>query len=543
MSMFPFLALPDGLEITELSHQEGKLSVSLLSTRPFSCCPLCGSPATRIHSRYQRTLADLSSAGQPVRLCLSVRKFFCDVTTCARKIFTERLTPFIEPWARVTARHFQMIQVIGLATGGMLGARVADRLGIPTSWMTIVRRIMALASEPAQQVSQLGIDDFSFRRRKNFGTILVDMQSHHVLDLLPDRKAETAAAWMRSHPEIELVSRDRGTDYATAARTGAPQASQVADRFHLMKNLTEAVEVALARCWPQVRQAERQEAAHLTSQENSLLPPVADWRPPPTPSSEKAQEARRAKRIDTYQEIVDLREKGVSIPKIAHQVGKGTRTVRRWLANGSIPQGRHRRKKHSSFEKYAPYVLERWKNGYRNGQHLWQEIKSQGYEGSTRQLYHFLKALRLEQISMETGISPSPRSKKTLSARDTLWLFIHDPVDLDEDEREALDSLGQASTTINTLYQLVQDFRQMLHQREGNKLDDWLTKVNESHIEELVGFANGIEKDKAAVVAGLTLPQNNGLVEGHVNKLKLIKRMMFGRAAFPLLRQRVLHAL
>jgi hypothetical protein len=175
--------------------------------------------------------------------------------------------------------------------------------------------------------------------------------------------ADTAAAWMQAHPEIDLVSGDRGEDYAAAARTGAPQARQVADRFHIMKNLVEAVEKALMRCWPEVRRAERSEQRAQEDFENSLLPEVADWRPPPTPSSEKAQEMRRAERMACYQRILELREKGMSIPKIAQQVGKGVRTVHRWLANGSIPQGKHRRKKHSSFEKYAPYVaraMEKW---------------------------------------------------------------------------------------------------------------------------------------------------------------------------------------
>ncbi len=177
-----------------------------------------------------------------------MRKCFCDVNTCVRKIFAERLTPFVEPLARVTARLFHVVQALGLATGGMLGARLAQRLGIQTSWMTVLRRIMALSQEPVQPVRELGIDDFAFRRGRKFGTILVDMISHKVIDVLPDRKAETAAAWMAAHPEIELVSRDRGGDYAAGARQGAPQAVQVADRFHLYKNLVEAVELILARC-------------------------------------------------------------------------------------------------------------------------------------------------------------------------------------------------------------------------------------------------------------------------------------------------------
>jgi transposase len=408
--------------------------------------------------------------------------------------------------------------------------------------MTILRRIMALPTVPIEQVRELGIDDFAFRRGRKFGTILVDMQSHQVIDVLPDRNAETAAAWMKAHPEINLVSRDRGTDYATAATQGAPQATQCADRFHIMKNLVEAVEKVLIRCWPEVRRVERRKQRAKRAAQNRLLPEVADWRPPSTKASEIAQEMRKSERMDCYRQILKLREKGMSVPKIAQQVGKGARTIHRWLANGDVPGGRHRRKKHSRFEKYAPYVLERWKQGYRNGQRLWEEIKSQGYEGSTRQLYLFLTALRTEQVELQSASSPNP-AKKKLSASETVWLFVRDPKALDNDELEVLAEISQASPTAQTLYQLVQAFRQLLHRREGEKLNDWLSQAKESQIDELCRFAFGIEKDKAAVVAGLTLPQNNGLVEGKVNKLKLIKRMMFGRAEFPLLRQRVLHAL
>ena len=195
---------------------------------------MCGAPATRIHSRYQRRPADLPSAGQPVRFLLSVRKFFCETPTCARKIFTERLLPFVAPCARVTARLFQIVQVIGLATGGRPGVRVTDRLGIQTTRQTILRRIMALPSISIQQLSQLGVDDFSFRRGRKFGTILVDLKTRQVVDLLPDRTTETTAAWLAAHPEIELVSRDRGGDYAAAARKAVPGATQTADRFHLL---------------------------------------------------------------------------------------------------------------------------------------------------------------------------------------------------------------------------------------------------------------------------------------------------------------------
>src|SRR6266852_2691083 len=214
------LSLPEGLEVTNIDVIDGVLTISAVSTHPSACCPLCSSLATRVHGHYTRTIADLPCAGQPVRLLVQVRKFFCEVTTCARKIFVERMAPFVEPWARVTVRLHQMVQVIGLATGGMLGARVTDRLGIQTCWMTIIRRIMALPTLPVEHVSELGIDDFAFRRGRKFGTILVDMQSHQTIDLLPDRKKETAAAWLSARPEIDLVSRDRGGEYAAVQIEG-----------------------------------------------------------------------------------------------------------------------------------------------------------------------------------------------------------------------------------------------------------------------------------------------------------------------------------
>lgn len=242
------LALPEGLEMTEIEMNDELLTVTVVSTQISACCPLCSEPALRIHSHYIRQIADLPCGGQRVRFQVLVRKYFCERTICQRKIFTERLSAFAAPWARVTTRLFQIVQVIGLATGGRLGVRVTDRLSIQTSKTTILRRIMALPTEPVGQVSQIGIDDFSFRRGRKFGTIVVDLQTHKMLDVLPDRTAETSTAWMAAHPELEVVSRDRGGDYAAAARKGAPQATQIADRFHIVKNLSEAIELTLAHC-------------------------------------------------------------------------------------------------------------------------------------------------------------------------------------------------------------------------------------------------------------------------------------------------------
>ena len=199
MKVKPVLALPEGLEVTDIEIIDEVLTITAISTQVHPCCPLCGTPALRVHSRSTRQVTDRPCSGQQGRLLVQVRKCFCKVPDCTRKIVMERITPFVEPWARVTRRLYQIVQILGLATGGRPGIRVTDRLGIQTTRHTMLRRIMALPTEPIGQVSQIGIADFSFRRGRKFGTIVVDLQTHTMLDVLPDRTADTSAAWMQKH--------------------------------------------------------------------------------------------------------------------------------------------------------------------------------------------------------------------------------------------------------------------------------------------------------------------------------------------------------
>lgn len=284
MDVSPFLPLPEGLHIASTQAEGDVLTIHLVATTSNADCPLCTQAATRVHSRYTRQVTDVPCGGRQVRFIPHVRKFRCDTAACPRRIFAERLTPFLTPWARMTSRRTCAIQAIGLATCGEGGARLAERLAMPTSPTTILQRVMALPSKPVEQVVFLGVDDFAFRRGHRYGTLLVDLEGHHVIDLLTDRSAETTAAWIEAHPEIELVSRDRGEDYATAARVGAPQARQVADRFHLAQNLTKIVEEILARWRGEIRRAA------------TLSAPIA---PPDSPGDETplGESAQRAVRI------------------------------------------------------------------------------------------------------------------------------------------------------------------------------------------------------------------------------------------------------
>jgi transposase len=225
--------------------------------------------------------------------------------------------------------------------------------------------------------------------------------------------------------------------------------------------------------------------------------------------------------------------------EIAQRLDMGERTVRDWLKGGTFPEVRSRRKRQSSFDAFAPYVLERWQGGERNGLALWQEIKERGYAGTERTVYRHLETLKQAEVKA----CANPHRLHKFAANTAVWLFVRDPRTLDKVEREDLIAFCQVSPTLKRAYDLVQDFLVMVHKREGYRLDTWLEKIGESGLQELQSFAHGIEKDKDAVRAGLTWSINNGQVEGQVTKLKLIKRQMYGKAGFPLLRKRVLHAL
>ncbi|HEX9132370.1 MAG TPA: transposase [Ktedonobacteraceae bacterium] len=236
---------------------------------------------------------------------------------------------------------------------------------------------------------------------------------------------------------------------------------------------------------------------------------------------------------------MEVQEQGMKPKEIAGRLGMSDRTLRDWLKRGAFPEAKRRRKRQSSFDAFAPNVLKRWQSGERNGLVLFQEIKAQGYPGTERSVYRSLKTLKQAEVS--TASNPARIQK--YSANTAVWLFVRDLDVLQQGEREDLATFCQASAVLKRAYGLVQEFLTMVHKREGHCLDAWLEKIMQSDLPELQSFACGVEKDKAAVRAGLTWPVNNGMVEGFVTKLKLIKRQMYGKAGFALLRQRVLHAL
>ena len=249
------LALPDALVVDQVRVLYACVTICIRAGTPSAVCPLCSQPATRIHSRYRRTLAAVPSAGRQLVLSLVVRKFFCQTSHCPRRIFAERFPDLARPWARMTLRLCAQLEEIGFASTGEKGARLATRLGLPTSPATMLRRLKAVSAPASKKATQVGIDDFAFRRGLKYGTLLVNLETHRVIDLFPDRPVATATAWCKKHPDIQIVSRDRGSDDAAAATAAAPQALRVCDRWPLLRNLSEYVTTFLARMRAQIRKA------------------------------------------------------------------------------------------------------------------------------------------------------------------------------------------------------------------------------------------------------------------------------------------------
>ena len=535
MPTTPLLPLPDGLEITAISALEQELHVRVTSNRISSLCPLCSTPSFAIHSYYRRKPLELPCAGQTLRLLLSVKKFFCRVASCPRKVFTERLPELIEPSSRLTTRLRNIVQAICTAFNANGGVRLAEQLGIHLSRMTFLHSLLLVPTPPVGNVKAVGVDDFAWKRGKRYGTVIIDLETHRVLDLLPDREAESVKQWLVAHPEIEIVSRDRGGAYADGAARGAPQAIQIADRWHVCKNLGDAVEEYITRQKIQIPPLSPQEPV---SQEASISPPL-----PPSVLSHHASQEKREHKQHLVDQVKTLYAEGNSIHAIAAELSLARNTVRRYLRLEEPTQPKRRPRKSSLLDPYYDYLCQRFKEGCSNASQLFQELREKGYCGGKITVRNFVARLR-------QGLPGVPRPPKhakqteqavALSPRELRWLLSKREEELTSEEKDDLTRLLETFEEVKHLYHLLHSFLHMLRTRQPERLNEWLKEARTCGIKELSSFVAGVERDYDAVQAGLTFQWSQGPVEGTVNKIKTHKRLMYGRASFTLLRQKVLH--
>ncbi len=528
------------------------LTLHMSAISPEARCPSCAQPASRVHSHYQRLLADLPWAHVPVRIQLSVRRFFCTAPACPRRIFTERLPTVAKPWARRTQRLAAVQQQLGLVAGGSAGAALATTLACPAGvdlLITLVRQ-RPLPEHPTPRV--LGVDDWAMLKGQRYGTILIDHERGDIVDLLPDRTPERLAQWLRDHPGVEIVTRDRAEAYAQGITAGAPDAIQVADRWHLIKNVSDAVAGVLHDYRPAINK-HLAPAAHLAAPQAGDATNVSEPSGTALPAPPQADHPTGAptpadlRRRDRAQEAHDLHALGWSHKAIAHKLNCHPRTVRRYLRRASPlpPRGSTRR---SKLDGYKPYLLRRWNEGCHNASQLLREIKAQGFDGRPSIMRTYVATLRelsgIPARSRKRAGQPlaATATERVPSSRTLAWMSTQEPHTLDDDQRATLEKLGAIHPTIKTALELGQDFAAMVRQRHADKLDEWLERAAQSGIAGFVSVAKGMRADEAAVRAGLTLEWSNGRTEGSVNRLKCVKRQMYGRGKLDLLRSRLLAA-
>lgn len=535
MNPSPFLADPNVLSLAriDLSGEVALLEVS--AHRPSVPCPGCQQPSSSVHSIYQRTPQDLPWQGVAVKLKVRTRRFFCRNMLCSKRIFCERLGAAVAAYARRTVRLTQALTDIGFAIGAEAGARLTTSLcyGFGADTLLNVMRQDELSEHQVPRI--LGVDDWSFRKGKTFGTILVDLEQHKVIDLLPDRTAATFSAWLKIHPGVEIVSRDRSSDYAVAAKEAVPEAIQVADRWHLFKNLGDALEAWLGRH----RSCLTDEVVE-SADDAATLQIAATWQL--TPTQAKAHKARRAERVAQFKKAAYLRKQGLTNEVIASDVRVSIRTLRRWAILTELPERKKSAGRRSVLDPYKLYVERRWREGCEKPKTLWREITDQGFSGSANLVSNYLLYLRNVAAAPHTAnTTPAPQLKRYLP-RAAAMLFSCPEDKLGKVGKVRLKRLLETCPDAQCCYILSQQFTEMLRKRDSQPFENWLKAALASSVSELRRFANGIRLDRAAVEAALTLPYSNDQVEGQVNRLKLIKRSMYGRANFDLLKVRVLHS-
>jgi transposase len=536
MSAPDLLPSTAGLAVTAIALTPDTIIVAAATTASLAACPTCGTPSGRVHSRYARTTADLPWQGRRVILRVTVRRFRCREAGCDRAVFCERLPGVLAPHARSTDRLIDVHRAIGFALGGEAGSRLCDPLAVPTSPDTLLRRVKAVATAPYPTPRVLGVDDFAFRKGRTYGTIPVDLERRCAIDLLPDRTAATLADWLRRHPGVEVVSRDRASAYAQAAAAAAPHAAQVADRFHLLVNVREAVEHVFAR--------------HPTAVRDALTdpPPAATAPPPPAPEPDlphvqrKRQVAagRRQRRRERYDEVRRLRDAGASIRAIAAALRMGRATIARFLKVGHIPDGRANRAAPSRLDRFRSFIDERLATGCRNARVMHRELRERGYEGGYDQVRRAIRERTGVSGRLRLRRAVLPRAADVPSARRLSFVIARRPDRRCAAERAQVERLRSTGGAVGAAAGLGEQFAAAVRDRSVVGLEAWLAAAAASGLAEFRGLAGSMRQDGAAVRAGVAGVWGNGQVEGQVNRLKLIKRTGYGRAGFELLKARVL---
>lgn len=529
--------IPPSLVVDHVQQSKEAISIDCRFRSTGAKCPECRRASRRIHSRYDRRLADLPWQGRTVTITLNVRRLRCSNERCRRRIFAENVGDVTWRYCRRTRRLEDVHRSIGMALGGEAGTRLVARLGMPVSADTILRIARrAYPTGDCEGPRILGVDDWAWRRGQRYGTILVDLETNNVVDLLPDREKDTLSGWLVDHPGVEVIARDRAGAYARGAREGAPKAQQVADRWHLLRNCSDALQNVVERRYHIIRDVGKSLMAHIDTderirgermKEDPLRKPMA-----------RQQQNRHQDRRALFDEVIRLNGMGWSQLAIKRELGVDLKTIRKWLKDNRPGTWERTVFTENPADAHADYARRRWLEGCRNATRLYREVCDRGYRESVKTFRQWVKVRLRDGIPAPTLSRASRKSSwRAPSSRQTVRLLTAEVDTLPPNERAFEDAISSASPDVATAADLARRFQSMICNREVAALKPWL---NDAIAGPMSSFARGIRRDLEAVRAALTMPWSTGPVEGKINKLKLIKRSMYGRAGMELLRSRII---
>lgn len=507
--------VPGGLAVESVRRADETIVVTARAEARVAACPLCGASSRRIHSRYIRQVSDLPCSGQRIHLRVVTRRFVCSAPHCRRRIFAERFgDTVLAVRSRRTTRLECIVHHLGLALGGRPAASFARRLMLPVSNDTLLRVVRRRASLPDDRLNVIGIDDWAWRRNHRYGTIVCDLERRRIVTLLPDREIATVAAWLADHPEIGVVSRDRGGGYGEAAARALPHATQVADRWHLMENASAAFLDAVRKSMRSICTA-----IGATTIDRDLLT-----------SAEKLRYEGYLRREETNAAIMRLASGGIPIKEIVRRTSHSRKLVRQVIRGERTDVFRTRQ---SSLEAYLPFLDEQWASGCRNGAGLWRRLQARGFRGSPRVVGEWATRRRRAERASNQQLQKAP------SARTIARLMTAARDHLSRADTITIAAIEAGVPMLVEARNLIDRFHSMIRKTVAADLDPWIADASASLI---ASFSVGIARDKASVRAAITEPWSNGQTEGQITKLKLVKRQMYGRAKLDLLQARLIGA-
>lgn len=531
------------LKISEIKLINSIIQIHATIKSKQSKCHVCGKSSCSIHDYYTRTIVDLPVFNNKTILVLKTRKFKCKNTNCSQKVFSEQISS-IPKYARKTLRVSKILDTMSIELTGKLASTFSKQFSIDASHSSMIRIANNCQLPVIEQAKILGVDDWAFRKGVNYGTILVDMETSRPIDLLPTRNSADLKKWLKRFPNVNVFTRDRASSYSSAINEICPDAIQVADRFHLLMNLSDALDKYFKSIGSEIRTLIKDKTTEIITALDGNTNNSNNNTEMTTANDSQVFDIKTDKRIEIFNKVKELQEQDISISKMSRDLGISRITVSSYCSQKNLSPRKNSRS--SNIEVFVNLIINRLNTKEYNIKNIIDEITKLGFTGSQSQAYNNINKIK-ENNNITNSSFVQNKVDKILFVRPLSSRLLAKYIDVsmlsikDTDERKYLETLIESIPELKIIRKLVKMFKTMLRRKKGN-IERWIDFIQRSKY-KLTGirsFAKGILRDISAVKNGINLAWSNGAVEGHVNRIKTKKRQMYGRAGFELLRRKVL---